>query len=88
MSDEPRMTMDEQAQRAHALLNDPLLLQALKELDEGAVMTWRRSTSPQQREDQWHIVTAVAALVRWLTAKLEDPKLAARAQVNRHRGNY
>lgn len=79
------MSMEEQAQRAQQLLNDPLLMQALRELDDGAVETWRRSTSAQQREDQWHIVTAVAGLVRWLQSKLEDPKLAARSAAARHR---
>lgn len=73
------MSAAEQAERAQRILEDPLFNQVLLELDQGAVETWRRSTNAQQREDQWHMVTAIAALHVQLKRRLQDIQLADRA---------
>lgn len=76
MSDDVLMSSEEQYRRARALLEDPLLRQVIREMDENAVMTWRRSTNVQQREDAWHMQTALAKFNAELLRRIEDAKVA------------
>ena len=70
------MPAEEQYRRARALLEDPLLAQVIREMDENAVMTWRRSTNVQQREDAWHMQTALAKFNAELLRRIENIQVA------------
>lgn len=79
------MSAEEQYRRARALLEDPLLQQVIRDMDANAVMTWRRSTNVQQREDAWHMQTALAKFNAELLRRIEDVKVAdANENLRRH----
>jgi len=84
MSDQLPLNKEEMAWHARALLEDPLLTQVFLELSEGAVQTWMRSTSAQQREEQWHMVIAIEAIKQQLQSRLTDVKLGDRARARIH----
>jgi hypothetical protein len=68
---------DEDARLADELQKNPLWRDILGELEGAAIDVWRRSTSPQQREEQWHLVVSIAALGTKIASRLEAKKLAA-----------
>lgn len=66
---------EEIARRAEQLLRDPLLQGVLDEMDSEAVMTWRRSQSPAQREDAWMRVSVIADMRGKLQAAIDNLKM-------------
>lgn len=81
----PNLSADEQARRAGELIDDPLLGMILAEMDTTAVDTWRRSSSPVQREEMYYTVIAIADLRRRLNERLEHVKLNSRRDTIRNR---
>jgi hypothetical protein len=59
------------AMLAQQLKDNPLLMAIFAELDSAAIMTWRRSSNMQQREDQFHQVVALAAVRQKIDARIE-----------------
>lgn len=72
------LTTPELARLADELLRNPLLQHVLWQLDDAAVTVWRRSTSPGQREDQWHMVVALAAIRTKLMSMIDNARLGQR----------
>lgn len=70
-----RLSVEEIARRADYLLNDPLLTAVLEEMDSEAVLVWRRSGTPAQREDAWMRVSVIADMRNRLNSAIEDFKL-------------
>ena len=68
---------EHQAELAQQILDNPLFNTIMGELDAGAVEVWRRSTSPGQREEQWHMVVALQAIHAKLTDRLDRVKMLA-----------
>jgi hypothetical protein len=79
----PPEQIEREAQQAQQLLDNPLLMQILAELDSDAIMTWRRSSGPEQREQAWHGMAAIQALAQRIKGRLETKKLAASKTRNR-----
>lgn len=71
------LSIEEMARRADALLSDPLLKGVLDEMDSEAVMTWRRSQNPAQREDAWMRVTVIADMRGKLRSAIDNLKMRA-----------
>lgn len=69
------LSMEEIARRAEALLNDPVLAAVLNEMDAEAVLAWRRSTAPAQREDCWMRVSVITDMRQKLNSAIENFKL-------------
>lgn len=72
------MTREEQLRRAHELMHDPLLLQALHEITESATLTWQTTDNVVQREQQWYLVQAIKKLQDVLSRILVDEQLLGR----------
>lgn len=80
MSDLPQPPLPEslelQAEMAKQVLDNPLFWAIVAELDTEAVNTWRRGTNAEQREQAWHQMIAVAAIVHKFRGRLESKRLA------------
>lgn len=80
MSDLPRPPLpesaDAQAALAQQLIDNPLLMTILAELDTDAVNTWRRASNPEQREQAWHLMVAIQALGQRIKGRLDNKRLA------------
>lgn len=81
MSDHPHRTdpdtLEREAAQAQQLLDNPLLMAILAEIDTDAVNTWRRGSNPQQREAAWFQMAAIQALAQRIKGRLDNKKLAA-----------
>jgi hypothetical protein len=73
----PNLSLSEQARLAQELINNPLLEQLFVEMDHQATLTWRRSSSAVQREEQWNQVVAIAMLRKMIQSRVENLKLQA-----------
>jgi hypothetical protein len=74
------LTLEQAAQHAQNLMDDPLLVQAINEIRRDAIETWQLSKQPSQREEQWHTVDALRRLNDMLQARLDDVRVRERAQ--------
>lgn len=68
-------TEEDIARRCGELLNDPILAAVMNELDADALLTWRRSSSPAQREDCWHRCSVIADMRLRLEKAIENLRL-------------
>lgn len=66
---------EELARRSDALLNDPVLNGILDEMEAEALLAWRRSPTPAQREDCWMRISVVTDMKSRLNAHIEDFKM-------------
>jgi hypothetical protein len=78
----PRRTPEEKISRAHhaaALLDDPLLCEALQHIEDRCLHIWRTSgpEEKEQREDVWRQVRALDLVRTHLRSAIETGKLAA-----------
>jgi hypothetical protein len=82
MSDRPApdLSQQEQATLAQQLLDNPIVDHILVQMDSEATLTWRRSTSAVQREEQWHLVVAIAMFRKMLQSRAENMKHIAERQ--------
>ena len=69
---------DTEATLAQQLLDNPLLMAILAELDTDAVRTWRSGSTPEQREQAWHQMAAIQQLAHRIKGRLDTKKLAGR----------
>ena len=69
------MSDEEIARRDDQLLHDPMLQGVLDEMDSEAVMTWRRSQNPAQREDAWMRVSVIADMRGKLQTAIDNLKM-------------
>jgi hypothetical protein len=70
------LSAGEAARCAEELVANPLLKEIFAELEHGAVTVWRRSTSPQQREEQWYVVVTISALRQQIESRIESVRLS------------
>ena len=77
MSGGEALSDSESSRLAQELLDNPVFAMILSELETDAIGVWRRSASAQQREDQWHMVTAIAVLASRIKTRAEAIKIAA-----------
>jgi len=71
----PNLSPEEQARRASELIQDPLLNTVLAEMDTTAVTTWRSASNAVQREEQYHMICAIADLRKRLNERLTNLKM-------------
>jgi len=83
MSDTKQQQIEAEASQAQALMDNPLLMAILAELDADAVRTWRNGANPEQREQAWHQMGAIQQLAHRIKGRLDTKKLAGRG----HRRN-
>lgn len=85
MSDQPAIDLSpqEQATLAQQLLDNPMLNHLLVQMDSDATLTWRRSSSAVQREEQWHLVVAIAMLRKMLESRAANLKHIADRRRNK-----
>lgn len=81
----PSLSDQEQARYADQLLKNPLLEQLFVEMDQQAVIAWRRSSSREQREELWHTVIAVWTLRKQIESRVTNLKVAAETRARRNR---
>jgi hypothetical protein len=81
----PSLSVEEQARRAGELIQDPLLNTVLAEMDTTAVTTWRNASNAVQREEQYHMICAIADLRKRLNGKLESLKMLEHGRSARSR---
>jgi hypothetical protein len=79
MSDQNRRDVerDRDAALAQQLLDNPLLMAILAELDTDAVRTWRVGSNPEQREQAWHQMGAIQQLAHRIKGRIDTKLLAA-----------
>lgn len=77
-----------QADRARAIIEDPVLVAAFTALDIRYVQAWRNSPAdrPEMRERLWHHIQALAEVRAELQSVLNDG-IQARAALDELRGN-
>lgn len=69
-----------EAAQAQQLLDNPLLMTIIAELDTDAVRVWRTGSNPEQREQAWHQMAAIQQLAHRIKGRLETKKLANHRQ--------
>lgn len=69
---------EQDAELAQQLLDNPLFLDVIAELDSDAVRTWRAGSNPEQREHAWHGMHALQAMMHRIKGRIEAKKLAGR----------
>jgi hypothetical protein len=79
MSDQQRsgLERDRDAALAQQLLDNPLLMTILAELDTDAVRTWRVGSNIEQREQAWHQMGAIQQLAHRIKGRIDSKLLAA-----------
>jgi hypothetical protein len=80
-------TMQRDAAMAQALIDNPLLMDILAELDTNAVKTWRSGANPMQREAAWHEMMAVQSLVHRIRGRIETKLIAEKSAERKARAN-
>jgi hypothetical protein len=67
-----------EAEQAKAVLDDPLLRQALEELTRETFDLWQRTPSPQEREDLWLRQRGLQMLRLWLERRINQGIISRR----------
>lgn len=77
-----------QAERARAIIEDPLLVNAFEQLDARFLAAWRNSPAdqPELRERLWHHIQALAEVRAELNTVLNDGTMARAALEERRTG--
>ena len=66
----------ERGREAKRLLNEPLIQQALAEVDAGIIAQWRAANDVETRERLWAGLHASRRVETWLVAVREDGAMA------------
>ena len=69
------MSEDDIVRRCAELLDDPVLAAVMNQIDSDAVLVWRRSNNPAQREDAWMRCAVIADMRQGLNRVIESVRL-------------